>query len=43
MAGYIWSINNIVWNKDVPPVPVAEGERVALIMINRTLMHLHAH
>jgi FtsP/CotA-like multicopper oxidase with cupredoxin domain len=47
MAGYIWSINSIVWNMDVPPLPVAEGERVELIMINRTPMshpmHLHGH
>jgi FtsP/CotA-like multicopper oxidase with cupredoxin domain len=47
MAGYIWSINNVIWNKDVPPLPIAEGERVELIMINRTPMphpmHLHGH
>ena len=47
MAGYIWSINNVVWNKDVPPLPVAEGERVELIFINQTRMphpmHLHGH
>lgn len=47
MAGYIWSINNIVWNKDIPPLPIAEGDRVELIMINRTgmshPMHLHGH
>jgi len=47
MAGYVWSINNIVWSKDVPPLPVAHGERVELIMINRTgmshPMHLHGH
>src|SRR6266436_3904482 len=24
MARYIWSINNLAWNKDVPPLPVAE-------------------
>jgi FtsP/CotA-like multicopper oxidase with cupredoxin domain len=47
MAGYIWSINNVAWNKDVPPLPVAEGERVELVFINRTPMphpmHLHGH
>jgi FtsP/CotA-like multicopper oxidase with cupredoxin domain len=47
MVGYIWSINNIVWNKDVPPLPIAAGERVELVMINRTgmshPMHLHGH
>jgi FtsP/CotA-like multicopper oxidase with cupredoxin domain len=47
MAGYIWSINNVVWNKDVPPLPVAEGERVELVFVNQTPMphpmHLHGH
>jgi FtsP/CotA-like multicopper oxidase with cupredoxin domain len=47
MAGYVWSINNVVWNKDIPPLPLAEGERVELILVNRTPMphpmHLHGH
>jgi FtsP/CotA-like multicopper oxidase with cupredoxin domain len=47
MAGYVWSINNVVWNKDVAPLPVAEGERVELVFVNRTSMphpmHLHGH
>ncbi len=47
MAGYVWSINNVVWNKDVPPLPVAKGERVELVFVNRTPMphpmHLHGH
>jgi FtsP/CotA-like multicopper oxidase with cupredoxin domain len=47
MAAYSWSLNNIVWNKDVPPLPIARGERVELVMINRTgmshPMHLHGH
>jgi FtsP/CotA-like multicopper oxidase with cupredoxin domain len=47
MAGYVWSINNVVWNKDVPPLPVAEGERVELVFVNQTPMshpmHLHGH
>ena len=47
MAVYSWSLNNIVWNKDVPPLPIARGERVELVMINRTgmshPMHLHGH
>jgi len=47
MAGYVWSINNVVWNKDVPPLPVAQGERVELVIVNRTPMphpmHLHGH
>jgi FtsP/CotA-like multicopper oxidase with cupredoxin domain len=47
MAGYRWSINNVAWNKDVPPLPVAEGERIELIFVNDTPMphpmHLHGH
>jgi FtsP/CotA-like multicopper oxidase with cupredoxin domain len=47
MAGYIWSINNVVWNKDVPPLPVKKGERVELVFVNQTPMphpmHLHGH
>jgi FtsP/CotA-like multicopper oxidase with cupredoxin domain len=47
MAGYIWSINDVVWNKDVPPLPIAKGERVELIFANKTPMphpiHLHGH
>ena len=47
MAGYIWSINNVAWNKDVPPLQVAEGERVELVFVNQTPMphpmHLHGH
>jgi FtsP/CotA-like multicopper oxidase with cupredoxin domain len=47
MRGYVWSLNNVVWNKDVPPLPIAKGERVELVMINRTPMshpmHLHGH
>jgi FtsP/CotA-like multicopper oxidase with cupredoxin domain len=47
MAGYGWSINNIAWSKDVPPLPIAKGERVELIFINQTPMphpmHLHGH
>jgi FtsP/CotA-like multicopper oxidase with cupredoxin domain len=47
MAGYIWSINNVVWNKEVPPLPLAKGERVELVIVNRTPMphpmHLHGH
>jgi FtsP/CotA-like multicopper oxidase with cupredoxin domain len=47
MAGYVWSINNIAWNKDVPPLQVAEGERVELVFVNQTPMphpmHLHGH
>jgi FtsP/CotA-like multicopper oxidase with cupredoxin domain len=47
MTGYVWSINGVAWNKDVPPLPLATGERVELVMINRTMMphpmHLHGH
>jgi FtsP/CotA-like multicopper oxidase with cupredoxin domain len=47
MAGYVWSINNVAWSKDVPPLPVAEGERVELVFVNQTPMphpmHLHGH
>jgi FtsP/CotA-like multicopper oxidase with cupredoxin domain len=47
MAGYIWSINDVVWTKDTPPLPVAKGERVELLFVNQTPMphpmHLHGH
>lgn len=47
MNGYVWSINGVAWNKDVPPLPVAKGERVELVLQNKTLMphpmHLHGH
>jgi FtsP/CotA-like multicopper oxidase with cupredoxin domain len=45
MGGYVWSINNVVWNKDAPPLAVAE--RVELVFVNQTQMphpmHLHGH
>jgi FtsP/CotA-like multicopper oxidase with cupredoxin domain len=47
MASYVWSINDVPWTKDVPPLPIAEGERVELVMVNQTPMphpmHLHGH
>jgi FtsP/CotA-like multicopper oxidase with cupredoxin domain len=47
MAKYIWSINNVSWTPDVPPLPIAKGERVELILVNQTgmphPMHLHGH
>jgi FtsP/CotA-like multicopper oxidase with cupredoxin domain len=47
MASYVWSINGIAWTKDVPPLPVANGERVELVFRNETPMqhpmHLHGH
>ena len=47
MAGYIWSINNVAWTPQTPPLPVAAGERVQLVFVNKTMMshpmHLHGH
>jgi FtsP/CotA-like multicopper oxidase with cupredoxin domain len=47
MSGYIWSINNVAWTKETPPLPVAQGERVELLFVNQTPMphpmHLHGH
>jgi FtsP/CotA-like multicopper oxidase with cupredoxin domain len=47
MAGYVWSINNVPWTKDTPPLPIAQGERVELLFVNQTPMphpmHLHGH
>ncbi|WOJ89650.1 multicopper oxidase domain-containing protein [Methylocapsa polymorpha] len=47
MAGYRWSINGVEWTEETPPLPVAEGERVELIFVNKTAMphpmHLHGH
>jgi FtsP/CotA-like multicopper oxidase with cupredoxin domain len=47
MAKYIWSLNNVAWTPSVPALPIAKGERVELVMVNRTgmphPMHLHGH
>jgi FtsP/CotA-like multicopper oxidase with cupredoxin domain len=47
MAKYIWSLNNVAWTPSVPPLPIASGERVELVMVNQTgmphPMHLHGH
>jgi FtsP/CotA-like multicopper oxidase with cupredoxin domain len=47
MASYVWSINNVAWTDKVPPLPIAKGERVELVLTNRTPMphpmHLHGH
>jgi FtsP/CotA-like multicopper oxidase with cupredoxin domain len=47
MASYVWSLNNVAWTKDTPPLPIAQGERVELIFVNQTPMphpmHLHGH
>jgi FtsP/CotA-like multicopper oxidase with cupredoxin domain len=47
MAGYSWSINNVAWTNETPPLPVARDERVELLFVNQTPMphpmHLHGH
>jgi FtsP/CotA-like multicopper oxidase with cupredoxin domain len=47
MMKYVWSINNVSWNPNVPPLPISEGERVELVLVNQTAMphpmHLHGH
>jgi FtsP/CotA-like multicopper oxidase with cupredoxin domain len=47
MAKYIWSLNNVAWTPNVPPLPIANGERVELVLVNQTgmphPMHLHGH
>jgi FtsP/CotA-like multicopper oxidase with cupredoxin domain len=46
MAGYAWSLNGRAYGVD-KPLPVATGERVELVMTNRSMMahpmHLHGH
>lgn len=46
MQGYVWSLNGHVFGEDTP-LMVARGERVELVMTNRTMMshpmHLHGH
>jgi FtsP/CotA-like multicopper oxidase with cupredoxin domain len=47
MAGYVWSLNGVAWTPEVPPLPIAKGERVELVLVNKTPMphpmHLHGH
>ena len=47
MAGYLWSLNNVAWTKDTPPLSVVQGERVEILFVNQTPMshpmHLHGH
>ena len=47
MASYVWSLNNVAWTKETPPLPIAKGERVELVFVNQTPMphpmHLHGH
>jgi hypothetical protein len=42
-----WSTNNVAWSPEVPPLSIVEGQRVELILVNRTKMahpvHLHGH
>lgn len=46
MSTYIWSLNGATYGQDMP-LMVATGERVELLMINKTMMahpmHLHGH
>jgi FtsP/CotA-like multicopper oxidase with cupredoxin domain len=47
MARYVWSINDVSWTKNVPPLSIGKGERVELVIVNKTPMphpmHLHGH
>jgi FtsP/CotA-like multicopper oxidase with cupredoxin domain len=47
MASYVWSLNGVAWTPAVPPLPIAKGERVELVLVNKTPMphpmHLHGH
>jgi FtsP/CotA-like multicopper oxidase with cupredoxin domain len=46
MAPYAWSLNGEYW-PDVTPLIIARGQRVAIEMVNQTMMahpmHLHGH
>src|SRR6202047_4316827 len=46
MAPYAWSLNNEYW-PNVTPLMITRGQRVAIEMLNRTMMphamHLHGH
>ena len=46
MQDYVWGLNGRVFGQDAP-LPVASGERVEIVMTNRTMMshpmHLHGH
>src|SRR6202049_4200218 len=46
MAPYAWSLNSEYW-PDVTPLMIAHGQRVAVEMVNHTMMahpmHLHGH
>jgi FtsP/CotA-like multicopper oxidase with cupredoxin domain len=47
MEGYRWSINDVAWAPEVPPLSIVNGERVELFLVNRTKMahpvHLLGH
>jgi FtsP/CotA-like multicopper oxidase with cupredoxin domain len=47
MAAYQWSINGVAYTNGTPPLPIAKGERVELVFVNKTMMphpmHLHGH
>ena len=47
MTKYVWSLTDVSWTKDVPPLPIAKGERVELTLVNKNPMphpmHLHGH
>jgi FtsP/CotA-like multicopper oxidase with cupredoxin domain len=37
MEGYRWSINDVAWSLDVPPLSIVNGERVELIKLARII------
>jgi FtsP/CotA-like multicopper oxidase with cupredoxin domain len=47
MMSYVGSINDAPWTKDTRPLLIADGERVELVLANKTPMphpmHLHGH
>jgi FtsP/CotA-like multicopper oxidase with cupredoxin domain len=46
MQGYVWTLNNVAYGHDTP-LAVREGERVEIVLANKTPMphpmHLHGH
>jgi FtsP/CotA-like multicopper oxidase with cupredoxin domain len=46
MEGYVWSLNGVTYDHHVP-IKIAKGERVEIVMTNKTMMshpmHLHGH
>jgi FtsP/CotA-like multicopper oxidase with cupredoxin domain len=53
MGKYVWTIDNVAWtnalalSSNYPFLPVRKGERVEIVMVNKTMMthpmHLHGH